>query len=1658
MAVSGAELQFLIKMRDEASRIINQVTGAMGGLGSQSQQTKGGVRGVAMAMTELNQSLEVAKKGIDGFNRSFGEALATFRTYDKGMTIVRRTTEVSKTAIADFGQQFDEMVKRVQAVPIDRLLDVGGQAAQLGIKGSENIIRFTETIAKLESSLTDLGQDAPKLIVRVLNATGEGIPAIEKFGNVFIRMNKDASSSGERILQMTSLMAQATSQFKMGSESLLGLATAAADLNFQPELFGTAMSRTLTQLYEASTNNTQAMRDLSVMTGITAAQFREMIKTDPAMALITFTEAMKDVNASGRSVLSFLTGFNLQAEENRRVLGTVAENTGKFRENLAAARMEAKKQVAMNQEFGVTLEAFFAKTTAASNSWELFKKNLGAALAPVATKVLDGVIFTLDGLSKVLTSMPSWAQQVTAWSAVVVAAAAPVVLTIRAVSVAFTMLGGASAMSAVGSMVGGLVSIGGAALRAVASLSLLTRIGSIISMAVSAIAGLVSAIGAVPIAIGVAIAALVAAFAYGIHKIWQNWDALKAFFSQSWGEIGSQIVEMIGNAFTQAMAFAKQKWTEFWNWVTFNTGAEDRDAKERAELDKIFAARRELQEKLEALKKSATPNQDEIDAVSIQLERLTKKALQLTDVIARRDGYKGPDTDKMPVSTPDRPQPGVALTPKINSDVSVLSRISDENRKVIGEMDQYSKQLDQIKKQLNAIDQLRSLPKDDRFFKDMKLNPEEVDAYIARLQGLVDLERIRADAVLERLKTLGEETQAAAALTGEEKRALEIERAIREVREKKGALTDAETAKLREQLTVLQQQKTVTALREAGMELTKQTFAAAALTAEAKNRLEIIQRILDMEKEQGRLTEEQRRALASQIALLQNTRTAASFAEATRELEKQTFTARQLTRDQQNQAEVVLRILEFEREKGRLSDAQKKSLSEQVALLQQVQQFNTVRDQLDPIGTANRKFGDDMGTLNRALQQGTINLQSYNYMVEQLKRQTLDARDPFGAQVKSMREQLSLQLIAGDYMDADKQTLQQIIQLQDRGVVLTQQQVSAMSEYNRAMQDLKKSQESGLEGWARSIGSMRDNILDLQKSLMNSFSTQLVDTIYGTGKTWQEFLLGASKQITTMFVNQGLKELANGLGNSLNGLLPGLGVGDTIKKAVGAQSQLNSMTTAAMTVTATTVTLNGPVPGLGAGAVNGMVPTLPPAAGAIGAGQPMALSSNFNANIDAKLMDILKTAATRFDMKVEAFSGLRPGDSRFHGQGMAADVRLLGADGKAVPNYQDAAGFRDYERFAQEARRVQMEKYPELDKDFRWGGYFSGEKGKYGAVDTMHFDVGGRRAGMGGGSWEDGLTPQQREMWPGANSVGMGDSANQAAAATKAMADANKALADSAKGAVPKLQDTGNALMKTGTDGNQAGQQVQQAGNAMQQAGQSAQMAGTGAQMAGTGMTIAGTQATVAGTQVQQAGTSTQNLGTAAQTAAPAIDQAAASLRNAAASSGGGGAGGLGGLGSLFSGNFMTSLAVTGIGMLGSYLMSKNASKTKKTETITYSTPNRAVSRLHGGGLGGFESVGNMVDNAMHYVSAPRYHEGLKSDEFRAVLQRGERVLTERDTKRVDRVLTAAASGVITTRNNNGITVNMTVQANDVSGFKKSQNTIMSKTSAGLQRAAMRSL
>jgi hypothetical protein len=155
-----------------------------------------------------------------------------------------------------------------------------------------------------------------------------------------------------------------------------------------------------------------------------------------------------------------------------------------------------------------------------------------------------------------------------------------------------------------------------------------------------------------------------------------------------------------------------------------------------------------------------------------------------------------------------------------------------------------------------------------------------------------------------------------------------------------------------------------------------------------------------------------------------------------------------------------------------------------------------------------------------------------------------------------------------------------------------------------------------------------------------------------------------------------------------------------------------------------------------------------------------ARSSVGGVKLDPRMADVIATAAAASPYNVKIISEVRPkgGTAKGnHDNGYAVDVQLQDPQtGNWLPNTGKALGgakaYSAYESFAQTARVVQQQKYPELNRTFRWGGGF-----KQGGTpfDMMHFDItpsaGGKMAYY---DWATGITGPGKAALPGAKSNG----------------------------------------------------------------------------------------------------------------------------------------------------------------------------------------------------------------------------------------------------------------------------------------------------------------
>lgn len=137
--------------------------------------------------------------------------------------------------------------------------------------------------------------------------------------------------------------------------------------------------------------------------------------------------------------------------------------------------------------------------------------------------------------------------------------------------------------------------------------------------------------------------------------------------------------------------------------------------------------------------------------------------------------------------------------------------------------------------------------------------------------------------------------------------------------------------------------------------------------------------------------------------------------------------------------------------------------------------------------------------------------------------------------------------------------------------------------------------------------------------------------------------------------------------------------------------------------------------------------------------------------LDPRLWDIAQAsiAAMPYDAQIRSAAERGKGDKGNHSGGYAIDVTFFDQNGNRIPDTGKTGGVNSaviYEQWAKTARAIQQEKYPELNKTFRWGGGF---RQGY-PFDFMHLDITPSRGGsMAYYNWDTGWNSEAYSALPG---------------------------------------------------------------------------------------------------------------------------------------------------------------------------------------------------------------------------------------------------------------------------------------------------------------------
>ncbi len=407
-------------------RAIDKMSGALDRINRKFPRLGREVRGASRAFKIFNAQTKGMRDRftkIGGGMKSFGRGMSTFVTlpllaaagagvklfvdYQTGLRGIEKTVKgLTRPEVAKLGRVFDELSTRIP-VSTKEMLELAKAGGQLGVKGADNIKKFTITMAKLGRASDVAGEDGAKSIARILTVTGDGIGKIERFSSALVDLGNNAAAGESEILAVATRVAGQIGRFDVASDKVLGIATALKALGKKAESSGSVVGRAFDAIDQSIKKGGVQMQLLSKLTGIAGRDLSKTFKTDAADVFKQFVFGLSKVDRGGGNLIKVMGALGLQGVRINDILGTLAKKPEVLAENMARASKAFRENTALEKEFRIQTESLGSELTVLNNTFKLVLKRVGLELAPAVSFLgkVFGKLFRFLGRNPVLIKL-----------------------------------------------------------------------------------------------------------------------------------------------------------------------------------------------------------------------------------------------------------------------------------------------------------------------------------------------------------------------------------------------------------------------------------------------------------------------------------------------------------------------------------------------------------------------------------------------------------------------------------------------------------------------------------------------------------------------------------------------------------------------------------------------------------------------------------------------------------------------------------------------------------------------------------------------------------------------------------------------------------------------------------------------------------------------------------------------------------------------------------------------------------------------------------------------------------------------------------------------------------------------------------------------------
>lgn len=350
----------------------------MGHLGRQ-MQSAGRMMTMAVTVPLIGMGAAAIKSGID---------------WESAFTGVRKTVDGTASQMANLESELRSMTSSMPASHKE-IAAVAEAAGQLGIK-VENIADFTEVMVKLGDTTNVVGQEGAINMARFMNVMQTAPERINELGATLVHLGNNTATTEAEILELSTRIAGAAKIAGLSEADVMALSAAITSVGVKAEAGGTATSKFLLMMRDATLEGGEKLQMLANVSGVTMEQFTRLFEEDAAQAFTIFIEGLRRASDAGNAVTPIFKALGVADERLMRSMRDTAQAGPLLGEALDIANEAAREGTALNEEAAKRYDTTAARLGMLRNKAVDLGIDMSEIMLPAFEAVMSGLGVMID--------------------------------------------------------------------------------------------------------------------------------------------------------------------------------------------------------------------------------------------------------------------------------------------------------------------------------------------------------------------------------------------------------------------------------------------------------------------------------------------------------------------------------------------------------------------------------------------------------------------------------------------------------------------------------------------------------------------------------------------------------------------------------------------------------------------------------------------------------------------------------------------------------------------------------------------------------------------------------------------------------------------------------------------------------------------------------------------------------------------------------------------------------------------------------------------------------------------------------------------------------------------------------------------------------------